>query len=117
MRFLNQRPLSVIVVALLLLATGVVGTVFHATELKTQGTDAAWAVLISLIAVVCGIGLLRGSGWARWLALAWLAFHVVLSLHSRPALLMHGALLAVFAYLLFRPASSAYFRAAPPQGT
>jgi hypothetical protein len=43
---------------------------------------------------------------------AWLVFHVILSLHSRQALLIQSVLLAVFAYLLFRPAATDYFRAA-----
>jgi len=46
-----------------------------------------------------------------------LAFHAILSLHSRQALLVHSALLVGFAYLLFRPAARAYFRAARSEGT
>ncbi len=34
--------------------------------------------------------MLRGSNWARWLALAWIAFHVFLSfLHSWQQVLVH----------------------------
>ena len=39
----------------------------------------------SSLAIVCGVFLLRGHNWARWLALAWIAFHVVLSaFHAIP---------------------------------
>jgi uncharacterized membrane protein len=117
---MNQRPLSVTIVGCIFLATGIIGSIFHATELKGPGSaryDAVWALVISLVAVLCGIYLLRRSNWARWLALAWLAFHVIISFHSRQALLVHSALLAVFAYLLFRPAATAYFRPARTAGT
>ncbi len=112
---MNRRPLSVTIVGCIFLATGIIGSIFHAIELKAPGSaryDAVWAILVSLVAVVCGVYLLRRSNWARWLAVAWLLFHVILSLHSRQALLIHSALLAVFAYLLFRPSAGAYFRAA-----
>jgi hypothetical protein len=115
----NKRPISVTILGCIFLATGIIGSIFHATELKAPGSaryDAAWALLISLVAVVCGIYLLRRSDWARWVAVAWLAFHVILSLHSRQALLIHSALLLGFAYLLFRPAARAYFRAAQTEG-
>ena len=117
---MTKRPLSVTIVGCIFLATGIIGSIFHATELKGPGSaryDAVWALVISLVAVLCGIYLLRRSNWARWVAVAWLAFHVILSLHSRQALLVHSALLVGFAYLLFRPAARAYFRAARSEGT
>src|SRR5262249_39079375 len=62
------------------------------------------------LAIVCGVFLLRGSNWARWLLLAWIAFHVVLSaFHNVFELAMHSLLLVVVAYCLFRPRTSAYF--------
>jgi len=39
-----------------------------------------WVCLLSLAAVIAGAGLLRGYNWARWLALAWIAFHVAIQL-------------------------------------
>jgi hypothetical protein len=76
-----------------------------------MGWDVVLALLISLVAVLCGAYILAGKDWARWLAVAWLGFHVALSIHSRQQLAMHSALLAVFAYLLFRASAKAYFRA------
>jgi hypothetical protein len=56
--------------------------------------------------------MLRGRNWARWGALAWMAFHVVLSaFHSLVQLAMHSVFFAVIAYFLFRPAAKEYFRA------
>jgi len=60
--------------------------------------------------------MLRGLNWARWLLLVWIAYHVLISaFHSLPQLIMHGFLLVVVAYLLFRPTVSAYFRAVGAQ--
>lgn len=110
---MNKRPTSVIIVGCIFLATGILGSASHATHLKGPGQyDALWALLISLVGIVCGVYLLRRSNWARWLAVAWLAFHVIISPHPWQAFLVHSALLAVFVYLLFRPAATAYFRAA-----
>ena len=115
---MNRRPLSVTIVGCIFLAIGMLASASHATELRGPGAyDALWALLVNLIAIVCGVYLLRRSNWARWLAVAWLGFHVILSLHSRQALLVHSALLAVFAYLLFRPAATAYFRPSNSVGT
>jgi hypothetical protein len=112
---MNRRPLSVTIVGCIFLAIGILASASHATELRGPGHvqyDVLWALLVNLVAIVCGVYLLRRSNWARWLAVAWLAFHVIISLHSRQALLIHSALLALFAYLLFRPSAGAYFRAA-----
>ena len=58
--------------------------------------------------------MLRGCNWARWLALAWIAFHVVLSaFHSLPEFALHAVLCAVFAYFLLRPDAALYFRPVP----
>lgn len=115
---MTKRPLSVTIVGCIFLAIGILASASHATELRGPGLDdALWALLVSLVAIVCGIFLLRHVNWARWLAVAWLAFHVILSLHSWQALVIHSALLAVFAYLLFRPTATAYFRAPGTEGT
>jgi hypothetical protein len=75
--------------------------------------DAVWIELTELVGILCGAFMLRGHNWARWLALAWIAFHVVLSaFHAIPELLVHGLFCAVIAWILFRPEASRYFRGA-----
>lgn len=109
----SKRPISVTIVGVIFIATGVIGAGVHGAELKRGfGWDVVVALAISLVAVLCGAYILRGSGWARWLAVAWLGFHVALSIHSRQQLAMHSALLAVFGYLLFRSSATNYFREA-----
>jgi hypothetical protein len=57
---------------------------------------------------------LLGHNWARWLLLAWLVFHVIVSaFHSPEEVAAHVVLLLLFAYFVFRPPASNYFRSAP----
>lgn len=54
--------------------------------------------------------MLRAGNWARWLAVAWIAFHVVISaLDSWTACAIHTVLLVVLVYFLSRPAANRYF--------
>ena len=57
--------------------------------------------------------MLRGHNWARWLALAWIVYHVILSaFHMLSELAIHILFCAILAYFLFRPTATRYFRAA-----
>jgi hypothetical protein len=116
---MNKRPLSVTVVGWLFIVTGVVGLVYHAGEIKTlRPLEYALVCLVRLLAIFGGAFLLRGRNRARWLVVAWLAFHVALSvLHTPAELAMHAALLVLIAWLLFRPKSSAWFKPAPSQAS
>jgi hypothetical protein len=113
---MNKRPLSVIVIACVYVATGAIGVVYHLTEFKAQHPfqyDIVLIELVSLAAIIAGVFMLRGHNWARWPAVAWIAFHVVLSaFHSWRELAMHSLLLVIFAFFLFRPAANRYFNAA-----
>ena len=111
---MNPRPLPVTVIGCLLVVTGAIGLAYHLTEFQAHPfpTELVWISLVRLIAVVCGVYLLRGSNWARWLALVWITYHVILSgFHSRFELVMHSLLCAAFAYFVFRPRATQYFRA------
>jgi hypothetical protein len=113
---MSKRPISVTLISLLLAAAGAVGFVYHLRELNVQHlfqNDFVWIEFVRLLAVVSGIFMLRGQNWARWLALFWIGFHVVISaFHSIPELAMHGLLLVVFAYILFRLRARGYFSGA-----
>lgn len=113
---LNGRPRSVTVIGWLFIAAGIVGLVYHASALGRSGSlddEAVWVLLLRLLAVIGGALLLRGAAWARWLVLAWIAYHVVLSaFHSWSETAVHAALLAGVAYMLLRPEARAYFRGA-----
>jgi hypothetical protein len=106
-----KRPFSVLLVASIYLAVGVVGFAAHFRELLEAHSDAPWIEITECLAIVAGAFLLRRHNWARWLAVAWLAFHVVLSaFHSVRETAIHGFLLLLIAWLLFRPAAGRYFQ-------
>ena len=111
---MNKRPLSVTVIGCLFVAAGVIGFAYHVTEFKAQRPfryEVVWVCFVRLLAIVCGVFMLRGRNWTRWLLLVWIAYHVVLSaFHSLSELVMHSLLLVVVAYFLFRARTSAYFR-------
>ncbi len=111
---MKKRPLSVTIVSLLMLAVGLIGFVFHFSELNFQQpvqNDALLIEAIRLVAVVCGAFILRGQDWARWLMLAWITFHVFISaFDSLSKFGFHVALLAVLGYFLLRREAREYFR-------
>src|SRR6202030_4066926 len=102
----------VTILGCLFIVTGLVGLVYHLSE----GPLDRWIVLISIIriiAVVGGVFLLMGHNWARWLMLAWLVFHVVVSaFHSLSEFLPHVVLLMIIGYVLLGPPTSKYFHPA-----
>jgi len=108
-----KRPFPVTIIGGLFLIAGLVGLVYHLSERPLD----RWIVLISMVrivAVVGGVFLLIGHNWARWLMLAWLAFHVVVSaFHSLSEFMAHVVLLVVVGYVLLRPPASKYFQSAP----
>jgi hypothetical protein len=62
---------------------------------------------------VGGIFLILGRSWARWVILAWLAFHVYVgATRSFSDMLSHLALLLVISFYLLTPPASTYFRSA-----
>jgi uncharacterized membrane protein len=111
---MSKRPITITLLAWLLIAVGVLSTASHFAQFRSHPptpSELFWICLLGLLAVVAGVFLLRGSNWARWLALVWMAFHVALSVfHPLHELIVHSLFLALFAYLLFRPAARAYFR-------
>ena len=67
-------------------------------------------LIVRLLAAVGAIYLWRGKNWARWLLVIWLAYYLVLSaFHSLSEMVMHALLLAIIAFVLFRPSLSSYF--------
>ena len=110
-----KRPLPVTIIGFLFIVAGLVGLVYHFSESPLDH----WIVLISvvrIIAVVGGVFLLRGHNWARWLVLAWLAFHVVVSaFHALSEFMPHVVLLMVVGYILLVPPTSKYFQSAPSE--
>ncbi len=113
---MSKRPLAVTIIAWVYLVVGAAGfaaALFQAAAQRRFDQGLAWVELLRLLAVLAGAYLLRARNWARWLALAWMAFHVVLSaFHALPELAIHALFCSLIGYFLFRRAANGYFRTA-----
>ena len=111
---MNKRPVPVTVIAFLLIAAGVFGFGVHFREAVSQKVFHAenlWPLVGALPAIVAGVFILLRQNWARWLGLAWMAFHVAISFFdSWQKVAVHLLLFALIAYCLFRADARAYFR-------
>jgi hypothetical protein len=64
-----------------------------------------------LLALIAGLFMLRRQNWARWLALTWMAFHVVLTAFPPfHGLVVHILMFGGIAWLLLRSDAAEYFR-------
>lgn len=105
-----KRPIPVTILGGLFIVAGMVGIAYHLFE-RPIDPSIIPITFIRILAVVGGVFLLMGQNWARWLLVAWLAFHVVVSaFHSLPEMAAHAVLLIVAAYFLFTPPDTNYFR-------
>lgn len=110
-----KRPLAVWIIGCLFIVVGLASSGFH----LVQGPLDRWSfpiALVGVVAIVGGIFLIMGRAWARWLVLAWLAFHVVVSaFHSLQETIVHLLMLLVIGYFLLWPPASKYFTSAPSE--
>jgi len=118
----NKRPLSVTILACVYIAVGTIGFAYHFSELgavRAAQYDSVLVELVEIVAIVCGAFMLRGRNWARWLALAWIVFHVILSaFRNLREFGIHCLFCALIAWILFQSAARRYFGAArlePPR--
>jgi hypothetical protein len=111
---MNKRPISITIIGFLFILTGATVVILQLGAFVPQQPvprETYLILLINLIAGVSGVYLLRARNWARWAALAWITFHVILSaFHSRFEVTVHALLCAALAYFLFRPDAAQYFR-------
>ncbi|MDQ2713230.1 MAG: hypothetical protein M3Y24_13545 [Acidobacteriota bacterium] len=104
----NKRPIPVLAVACVYVVVGSFGFV---RNLRAIGhTDIYWIEGTEVLAVIAGIFMLRGRNWARWLALAWMGFHVALTLVTSQSLIVHLLIFVLIAWLLLRSESRVYFQ-------
>lgn len=111
---MERRPITVVIVGLLFILAGCLGIAFHVKDFSQPNSklsELIWVFVVRLTALMCGILLFFRVDWARWLAIIWLLYHVIIgALHSKTEMTMHIGLLIVVSILLFLPVSSAYFR-------
>ena len=115
------RPLSVTILACVYLAVGTIGFAYHLYVIFTRqafGYDDLMVEATEVAAIVGGAFILRGDNWARWLAVAWMGFHVAISfLDSLQKVAVHAAFFVLIAYFLFRPGARVYFAPVDDSGT
>lgn len=113
----SRRPLSVTIISILYLLTGAAGFAYHLADFKPH--QFFWGPLaielVSLLAIVAGIFMLRGDNWARWLALVWMTFHVAISfLNGWRPVVIHTVFLGVIVFFLLSRRAAQYFGEARP---
>ena len=111
---MKSRPLPVLVVAILFLVAGLFGFLSHIKDFFEPDTELYVVLLVQLLrilAIVCGILLLRGNNSGRWLSITWIFAHIIIgALNSTFQLIAHIVILIIVSVLLFFPVSSAYFQ-------
>ena len=110
----TKRPVSVWILSCLYIAVGTIGFAYHFPELVAHHKDSLWIELTEMLAIVSGVFMLRGHNWARWLALIWMAFHVAISFPVYRQMLIHLAIFAGIAWVLFSPDNRQYFAIQKP---
>ena len=70
-----------------------------------------WYVHLSrVLGIVAGAFMLKGYNWARWLLVAWMAFHIVVgALNGLVHFLTHVVIFSVILFFIFRRPASTYF--------
>ena len=105
----NERPVSVLILSCLYIAVGIIGFAYYFPELIANQSDTVWIELTELLALLAGVFMVLGHNWARWLALAWMAFHIAISFPVLRQIAMHSMIFAIIAWLLLRPDAGRYF--------
>jgi hypothetical protein len=107
----NDRPFAVTAVAWLYIAVGGAMFAYHFPELLHLQQDALTVEFTELLGLTAGVFMLRGHNWARWLALAWGAFHIALTaVPPYHGLVAHVLIFGGIAVILLRSDANQYFR-------
>lgn len=105
-------PASVTLICALFFASGLGATIYHGGELVHGLNGELLAIFgIRIVAMVGAVFAWRGSGWARWVLLGWIAAHVLLSgLHHVGELVAHAVLMIVVVLSLFNRRADTHFQ-------
>jgi hypothetical protein len=104
-----RRPVSVWIVSCVYIAVGTISFAYYFPELMAHHDQSVLIEITELLAIVSGAFMLCGRNWARWLALVWMAFHVVISFPVVRQVVSHSIIFALIAWVLFRPDTRRYF--------
>jgi len=111
---MKKPPVPVLIVSVLFILVGCAGFAYHVKEILNSSNnlyETIWVLFLRIVALVCGLLLLFRINWARWLAIIWLIYHVIIGgLNSTSQMIVHIVFLILVSVLLFLPVSSAYFK-------
>lgn len=118
---MSKRPISITIIGWLFIAIGLgahFDTISHLNRYRSSGAPVGeWIYgfllmeLTRVLAIVSGVLMLRRYNFGRWLCIAWMAFHVILSIsHTKMELAVHAIFLLLLTLLLFRHRATEYFR-------
>ena len=126
---MNSRPVSVTVIASIIIVTSAIGLVFslflinHPTvqELMAKSplpvpVQYALEFVAPLLSALCGVFMLKGANWARLLYVGWRVLILIITFITMPvnlATLFGVIFLAVVVFFLFRPKANAFFSRHP----
>ena len=120
---MNPRPRSITIVSWffiifgsIALLSGVLPFGDHSPSQRIVELKSHWYVHLSrILQIVAGVFMLYGRNWARWLLVAWIAFHLVVgALNGIVPLLTHVAIFSVILFFLFRRKAAEYFSGGAP---
>lgn len=107
-----KPPITVIIAGCIYILGGAIPVAYQINKIAeiSSNHDMAWVVGLGVLAVIGGIYVIRGANWARWLLLAWIIFHVVISFYGDTMKIIGHSLFAVLTYiLLFNKRANTYF--------
>jgi hypothetical protein len=101
----------VALICALFFGAGIAATIYHGGELaRGLSGDLLGVLAIRVLAVIGAVFAWRGAAWARWVLLAWMAAHVLLSgLHNLSETAAHAVLLMAVAFGLFNRRADKHF--------
>ena len=80
------------------------------SESQSGGVHSRRVIFIDLARALAAVFMLYGHNWARWLLVAWIAFHIVVgALNGIGPLMMHIAIFSVILFFVFRRDANEYF--------
>ncbi|MEI9969285.1 MAG: hypothetical protein WDM87_18655 [Terracidiphilus sp.] len=105
--------MSITILSGLYIVVGALSTAAHVMEFRAQRpalNELVWITVLGVAAIVAGAFMLRGRNWARWLALAWMAAHVVISAFNlMHGLVIHSVVFVLIGAILFGREARKYF--------
>jgi Trk-type K+ transport system membrane component len=111
---MKKVPITILIVSILLIIVGGAGFISHLRDFINTQEKLYVTILVQLLrilAIISGVLLLQGINSGRWLAVAWVFSHILISaFNSASEVIAHIVIFIILSVLLFLPMSSKYFQ-------